>query len=471
MKNKLFFVVFILFIFSNINSVAQKRVPMIQGSTVFVFGAVGDSITDDTEAIQKAVDSGIGKIIFNSGTYRIISTIEIDLDKVGPVSLFGDGTARILMTGSGPAFRLIGTHAGTAGPATVRGNVWMNQRMPLIDGLEIVGRHPESVGIEASGTMKLTITRLLIREALHGIRLFNRNRNVIISECHIYNNDGIGIYLDDVDLHQINIAGSHVIHNKGGGIVVRNGSVRNLQIGTCDIESNMDPNGPPTANLLIDQSQGTMREGTITGCTVQHDRNISGSANIRFIGNSSGLKVTGNFTVSNNHLSDTRINLDIQHGRSIIVIGNTFRGGSGYNILIEESSNIYIGPNLFDNVPDYGTTDNKDLILIRDSEDLSLNGLHLNNNGGDTLISLERCKNYNLINSTILNFQGTGIFLKDTSEGKISGNFIRSNANGAKSPASIKVKGGNDNLINNNFTNGTIDISAGAGENIGNYLY
>ena len=204
--------------------------------TVFDFGAAGDGQTDDTAAIQKAVDAGNGSVRFAKGIYRITKPIVIDLDKVGYTSIEGDGAATILMAGAGPAFRFVGTHAGTAAPSTVKQNVWDRQRTPAVDGIEIVGGHPEASGIEASGTMQLTLTRVVVREALHGVHLVERNRNVILSECHLYHNKGIGVFLDRLNLHQINIANCHISYNAGGGVVVRQSEVRNLQIGTCDIE-------------------------------------------------------------------------------------------------------------------------------------------------------------------------------------------------------------------------------------------
>jgi parallel beta-helix repeat protein len=77
--------------------------------------------------------------------------------------------------------------------------------MPLVDGVAIVGDHPNAIGIEAIGTMQLTLSRNHIRGVLHGIHLVGNNRNVIISDCHIYENRGIGIYYDNVNLHQSNI--------------------------------------------------------------------------------------------------------------------------------------------------------------------------------------------------------------------------------------------------------------------------
>ena len=84
------------------------------------------------------------------------------------------------MAGPGPAFKFIGTHGGTASPQTVKPNVWERQRTPMIDGIEVVGNHAEASGIEATGTMQAIFSRVTVRNALHGIHLTTRNRNVIV---------------------------------------------------------------------------------------------------------------------------------------------------------------------------------------------------------------------------------------------------------------------------------------------------
>ena len=109
--------------------------------------------------------------------------------------------------------------------------------------MEIVGDQERANGIEATGTMKLTITRVLIRKCFHGFHLTARNRNVLIADSHIYQNRGIGIFMDNVNLHQINITGSHVSYNDGGGIVCIGGEARIIQIAGCDIEANHAKDG------------------------------------------------------------------------------------------------------------------------------------------------------------------------------------------------------------------------------------
>ncbi|MDI9445891.1 MAG: glycosyl hydrolase family 28-related protein, partial [Planctomycetota bacterium] len=147
---------------------AQPQAEPRQGAallTVRDFGASGDGQADDTAAIQRAADRG-GEIRFPRGTYRISRPVVIDLDRAGHTSIVADGTASLRMAGPGPALKLVGTHAGTASPDSVKENVWQRQRTPMIDGLEIVGEHPEAIGLWLEGTFQPVITRVCVRGAL-----------------------------------------------------------------------------------------------------------------------------------------------------------------------------------------------------------------------------------------------------------------------------------------------------------------
>jgi hypothetical protein len=215
---------------------------------------VGDGQADDTAALQKLIDGG-GTVSLAKGRYRLTKTVTVDLAKLGAAGISSDGTATLIMAGPGPALKIIGTHGGTAAPKSFKPETWA-QRTPVVQGLEIIGAHPEADGLEATGTMQLTLSRLTIREARHAIHLTVRNRNIVISDCHLYRNRGVGLFLDNVNLHQTNITGCHISYNLGGGIVAVGGEVRNLHVGTCDIEANHDENGPPSANILLDSTGG-----------------------------------------------------------------------------------------------------------------------------------------------------------------------------------------------------------------------
>jgi hypothetical protein len=420
------------------------------------YGAAGDGVTDDTDAIQRTFDAGTGVICFPKGIYRIRKTIVVNLDSSGYVSVNGSGVAQIVMAGSGPAFRIIGTHFKTADPTTFSENVWKNQRMPIVDGVAITGDHPEAVGIEAVGTMQLIVTRVHIRKVLHGIHLVGNNRNIIISDSHFYDNNGIGIYFDEVNLHQSNITGCHISSNKGGGIVTRGGAVRNLQITGCDIEGNMDPKMPPTANILIDcteTSSGTA-EVAITGCSIQHSASSPGSANIRIIGNGKPyLKFDqvrwGNITITGNLISDTEINIHLKECRGVTISNNSVWQGYKHNLLIEECSNITMGINMFDHNPLYSDSGNKsrNSLVVRNSKDCTFSGLHITNVRLDTAaFLLENCSRMNITDCTILDCDNVSLLLRNVSNSRVSDCLIRDDRQNARS-IPMKIDNGSGNII------------------------
>ncbi len=424
-------------------------------------GLIGDGKADDTAAIQKLVDSGTGAIQLPKGIYRITKPVVIDLDKVGYTSINGGAVTKIVMAGPGPALRFIGTHAKSADPAGFSQEVWDRQRMPLVDAIAIEGDHPEAVGIEAAGTMELTLTRLHIRNVLHGIRLIRNNRNVIVSDCHFYENRGIGIFYDDVNLHQSNITGCHISYNRGGGIVARAGNVRNIHITGCDIESNMGRETPPTANVLIDcpGSPHGIGEVAITGCTIQHNSPAPDSANIRMIGRSNPtarqeIVREGNVTITGNVLSDVQVNVHLKDCRGVTLTGNTFWMGYRHNLLVEDCSNIVIGTNNFDRNPryDYGNSlEARNSLVVRNSEDCTLSGLHITQVWREPAgLLIEDCRRMNVTNCTILDCDHAGLVLRNVANSRVSDCLIRDDRANARS-ASLVVTGGRGNMIVNNL--------------------
>ncbi len=456
----------------------ESRATNAAEQSVRQFGAVGDGKADDTAAIQKAVNSGIGVIRLPKGVYRITRPIEIELDKVGYTSICGGGVARIVMAGPGPALKFVGTHFKSADPAGFAQNVWERQRMPLVDALAIDGDHPEAVGIEASGTMELTLTRLHIRGTLHCIHLVGSNRNLLVSDCHLYENRGVGIFYDDVSLHQSNIVGCHISYNDGGGIVSRAGNVRNIQIAGCDLESNMSPRTPPTANVLIDCTNGA--EGTgevaITGCTIQHNNNSPDSANIRILGRSKPkpnlpLVREGHVTITGNVLSDVKVNVHLRDCRGVTLTGNTFWMGFTHNLLIEDCSNLILGPNNFDRNPRYNygnSLDARNSLVVRHSADCTLTGLHITNVWREPAgLRIENCQRMNIIGCTILDCDNVGLLLTNVTNSRVSDCLIRDDREGAKS-ASLILTGGQGNMIVNNLLGTAPRLTENAAHAAGN---
>lgn len=440
---------------------------------------VGDGVADDTEAIRQLMQRD-GTVTFPRGVFRITESIVVDLAKTGPIAFGAAGNATLMMDGPGPALKFVGTHLeGTAAPKTFKPAEWQKERTPTISGLEIVGKHAEADGVQAEGTMQLTLERVTIRECRHGVHLVKRNRNVLISASHIYNNRGIGVFLDHLNLHQINVVGSHISYCKQGGIVSMGGEVRNLQVSGCDIEGNMAPDQKPTANVLLDSTGGSIAEVAITGCTIQHESPSPESANIRILGegvgglkNVPGKTKEGHVVVAGNVFSDVKINVDVQNARGVTITGNTFWMGYEYNLRVEHSEHVVVGPNDFQRNPryDYGdATTTKNAILFRDCADCTVTGLHIHNvRGVPAAVVTEKCNRFNVIGCTILDCENVGLKLKDLTNSRVSDCLIRSDLPQSKERKACVVEGGSGNLFSANVFAGGAILPKASGVSQGN---
>lgn len=427
-------------------------------------GAKGDGKTDDTDAVQKAVDAG-GEVRFGRGTFRLTRTIRVELAKTGVISLIGENVATIEMHGAGPAFLIQGSVRRSASPEDFEEGFWPQERMPVVRGLTFVGRHPESIGLRAVKTMQFTVTQCHFRHLLHGIQLSERNRNFIVSDTHIYNCRGIGLYVDHCDIHQLNVGNCHISYNGGGGIVGIGGAIRNLQIGNCDIEANVDPKTPPTANVLLDSRGGSIGEVEITGCTLQHYPNVPGFANIRFIGHSTAVPFTperrhGNLIITGNLLNDADVNLHLDGARGAVISGNSIHLGTTHDVLIENSSQIVFSHTVMDRHPRYNPDNPKGLkftqgIVFRNSDNCTLTGLRINGGKAAAAIAIHGGERHLISNCSVANVEGVGILLEGVSHSLVTNNLLDASATG---PVALRLKGGSGNLVDRNLIRGGTEI-------------
>jgi hypothetical protein len=402
------------------------------------FGATGDGQTDDTEALQHAIDEGVGELVLPRGDYRLTKSLIVDLAKVGRTSIRGEGgTARLLMQGSGPAIVLKGTHTTTAAPDGFRDSEWTHERMPMVSQLEILGEHEEADGIRIEGVMQPTITGVLLRQLRHGIQISGRARNVLINHCHIYHNRGVGIYLDALNLHQIIISSSHISYCRLGGIRVERSEIRNIQITGNDIEYNNngghkipDADGVPTAEIWLDASEGSIREGTICSNTIQATYSPNG-ANIRIIGQpkEKNAKI-GMLAITGNLIGSQWNNIHLTSAQGITITGNSVYSGHNRNMLIEDCSQIVVGDNCFGHNTDYGLE--KELctgVTLRNCRDSifsgnilqdCLSGQHLYPEAPElqreALLELFDCRNIIISNCQILDSAPYGIRLANCTD-------------------------------------------------------
>jgi hypothetical protein len=428
---------------------------------------VGDGVADDTEALQALLEQG-GSITLARGSYRLSKSLEVDLAKVGFTAISGSGVARLIMAGAGPAIHFKGSHEGTANPTTVKPQLWEKERTPMLSDIEIVGDHAEAEGVQATGTMQLTVSRVSVRKARHGVHLTVQNRNIILSDCHIYECTGSGVFYDAVDLHQSNIVGCHISYNAGGGVVSRGGNVRNVHIGSCDIEGNHSANAPPSANIDLDSTGGSIGEVAITGCTIQHSSKAKDSVNIRIRGagtdpsllRRSGRETTreGNITITGNVFSDVQFNLDIADARGVVITGNTLWEGFQYDARILSCEQVILANNNFDRNPRYLVNGfenaERNGLLLQDCKDCSVTGNVISGvQRQRAAVDVVRGRRLRICDNTIVDSDGHGLLLEDCQHCMVRGNIIRDDRDkdARGKGLSLKTTGGEGNLVEDNL--------------------
>ncbi|MCR9198074.1 MAG: right-handed parallel beta-helix repeat-containing protein [Planctomycetaceae bacterium] len=446
-------------------------------SNVRDFGATGDGTADDTQAIQHALADGDGEVVFPRGNYRVTRTLHVPLQKFGRTSLSGSGgVAKLIMDGPGACLAIEATHTGTADPASFREQQWQQERMPTVDGIEIEGRHKEADGILLRGVVQPTLTRVLIRRVRTALKVTGRARNVIVNGCHFYENSGVGIHLAQLNLHQVIIADSHISYCRLGGIRIEDSEIRNLQITGNDIEYNNyrahkrqfpDAAGEPTAEIYIDVSTGSVREGTIASNTIQATYS-PGGANIRFLGSGeTGHEKAGMWTITGNLIGSQSNNIHLTRAYGVNITGNYIYSGHHRNLLVEDSRNIVVGSNSFGHNADYGNKALATGLRFVNCRNCNLTGVLIQDaplgqhtvSGAvalqrDALVEIIDGQSFNISGCQILDGTPVGLRLENCSNSLVSGCSILDQRSERKMRRAIECRGGTGNLISNNRLSG-----------------
>jgi len=443
-------------------------------SKVKNFGATGDGKTDDTAAIQHAIDDGDGLLVFPKGTYRITKTLEIPLAETGLVGILGSlGTATLIMDGPGPAIRLTGNHGGTGDPGSVKPEVWKSERMPQIRDIAIEGAHPDADGIELTGTMQAIINGVMIRSARHGIHLVKRNRNILITNCHIYHNRGAGIFLENLNLHQINIANSHISYNRLGGIRIEGSEIRNLQITGNDIEYNNTPRSfpklptEPTAEIWIDTTatDASVNEVTIASNTIQATSS-KGGCNIRIVEKADKSRPPGLIAITGNVIGSQENNVHLTNCYGVTITGNSIYSCGNRNLLVEDSSMITVGSNHFRRHTErYGTG-----VRLTNSRDCTITGCSFleessgEQKSGASLLELAECERITITGCTFTNGLPHAINATDCHRILITGCTLAETRDKPLAKAIVNFSGkGSGNLMTSSSFQGNTHAEPSAG--------
>lgn len=426
-------------------------------SNIKHFGAVGDGRADDRAAILHAIENSDGAVTFPRGVYRIHETIEIDLEKRGPICLHGTGgTARLVMAGPGPAIRLVGHHGGTADPPSLSPVTWERERCPQLLSLEITGDHPEADGVELVRTMQPTLKGMLIRRVRHALRLRERNRNLLVDACHIYHNTGFGIFIDRCNLHQGIVSASHISYNQLAGIHAVESDLHNFQIVGNDIEYNhANDTSSGAAEIWFETLGEKASEITIVGNTIQSVP-TPGGANVRVRGLAQSPPTAAPLiTITGNVLGSQETNVDLAFVNRLVISANTLYDGRLVTIVARDCRNLVISGNTL------GWTHAAERkvqggILLERCQVVNITGLTLEDDGGGSeqdggSITLVECADSAVQGCQILDPRWRGIALRDCVRTRVSDNTIVDRRAETHMLSAIASKGGADNLIQNNL--------------------
>jgi len=448
-------------------------------SNVRTFGAVGDGEADDTEAIRHALEQGDGALEFPRGKYLISETIEISLDKTGRLGIDGsNGTATVIMTGEGPAFRIIGTHGGTGDPGSAKANIWEKQRMPTFRNIEVTATNKKADGFELIETMQAVFSGVLIRQVRHGIRLHKRNRNVLINDCHIYNNFGVGIFMDALNLHQINICGNHISYNRLGGIRIDKSEIRNLQITGNDIEYNnhraFGTKPEITAEILIDTTaeKSSVNEVTIASNTIQATPS-PGGCNIRIKNKPGKDRPPGLITISGNVIGSQENGVHLTACYGIAISGNTIYSAENRNLLLEQCSHMNVTGNVFRrHTPRMHTG-----VRVVDSTDCIFSGCSFRDESeegqknGASLLELVDCRRISVQGCQLIDGAPWGLDAERCSEVNVNGCTFGGELVAKRGEGAIRFRGkGRKNLVSSCTIEGQIKLDPESGVTVANLI-
>ena len=431
---------------------------------VKAFGAKGDGRTDDWAALQSAIHETEGALVFGPGTFRISKGLVFDLSRRGKTEIRGHG-ARLIAQGPGPALHIIGTHNKTADPKDISAEVWARESTPIIQGIEITAEHPEADGICLERTWQPILSQVCVHDCRHGIHIVKRNRNVIISECHVHHNRGVGVFLDAVSLHQVIVNTNHISYNGQGGIKLLKAEVRNIQICGNDIEYNFASRDQqePAADVWFVADNSGIREATIVGNTIQALR-TAGGANVRIEGlGAGGDRKAGLLSITGNLITSQETNILILDSRGIAIQGNTFILGPKRNIRVANSSSVAIGPNTMDHNSDYDSNSKTEGGIELDGctactvSGVIIHNVHKDDDAGAAI----EVRDSNMINVTgcvLVEPSRGGVALARTRDSRVSDCIIRSGRS-----AIVEDAASQDNMIVNNRLCGAGVTSAGRG--------
>jgi hypothetical protein len=291
---------------------------------------IGNGIADDTAALQELVNSEKDIHLPANLTIKLTSSILINVDKC---KLFDGGNSTFVIGGDFPAFSLSGslTSSMTANPNTLDAGIVQGEAVFKIANCKIRSSNTSAgTGISISGCFKTKIENCYIYNLKTGIAVANQNRDLIISNNHIYGCLLYGLHIQSTaNLHQFNVVGNMISYCKFCIYLDNPVQIANFQCVGNDIEISTYPTeNLGTFRAIVIESgntkSGQLSEIELCGNTIQgHSQSVS------IIEISGGTnRYVELVSICGNQISNATGNLVVlSKVKSVACSGNTFKVG------------------------------------------------------------------------------------------------------------------------------------------------
>jgi hypothetical protein len=332
------------------HKLSKENLPYI---FVDLFGAKGDGITDDTQAIQDAINSIDNQVISEKsalvfragGKYRITSTITIDASKVRMLKGYN---SYIIIDGDfdGIIYKGNKIFKGTAPDENVN-TLKYDEIFNIVQGLQFYGIPDSETGLYRGRGLIIedqhspVVADCHFFNLDHGLEIRGMNtRNIVISNTNFWDNRTSGLYFSGGEVHQCVITNCHISYSKYSVYIGEGYKMYNLHISNCDMEAQVGQNEPFRSFLYF---LGTNSEILVSNTTLQSHK-IEGIIpdNLAYFEKVGRLLLNGCYFA---HSYGDGIH--IESGSCVIINGCLMENVSGNGIIINNASDVQINSNVF----------------------------------------------------------------------------------------------------------------------------
>lgn len=376
-------------------------------SYVTDFDAKGDGVTDDSVAIQEAIDSGAGRLMVPDGTFLASGLVlrdDLEMISQSPLAIIKlpDSTVDSIFTGVNVdnvklTLNLDGNRANQATP----GVAGLTALVHITGGTKVAVTNGHYFGSIDAGILIDDVDEVLVEGnfvndiTFHGIQVAGDCTNVIISNNHVKDiTDGAGI-IPMGNSTYVTVVGNIVegVNGDSGDcitcysdtnkyITIANNVCKDVEFGHgihvggeyVTVSGNI-VDSPTNAGIFVNAQTIVSNHITVIGNTI-NDATTQANAFARdgiFINKVQNFTVSGNTvhngqaigvhlkeaaigTVNGNSIRDSITNgiWSETEGERITYTGNTIKGTGSSGMLFDNEDQSVISDNI---VEDYGTTD------------------------------------------------------------------------------------------------------------------